>query len=123
MKSLIVSLIATGALCAAATSAMASSHNKLQTVDVAAQQGVDLSSRHRHWRRAHHHRAVFAPRRYRYAYGPAIYPRPYYSYRRHPYYYRPYAWGPAPYVGYGGYRRGFYGGPWSGYMMGLGYGW
>ena len=112
MKALIVSLIVTGALCAAAPYATAASSGKAQTADVAAQQGADLSSRHRHWRRAHHHRVYIAPRRYRYVYGPTIYPRPYYGY--YPYYHRRYAWGPPPFS---------YGGPWSGYLMGLGYGW
>jgi hypothetical protein len=121
MKFLIVSLIAAGALCAAAPDAAASSHDKSRWSETAAQQGAEVGSRHRHWRRAHYHRVVVAPRRYRYVYGPA-YPRPYYSYRVHrPYYYRPYVWGPGPFVGYAGYRP--YGGPWSGYMMGLGYGW
>jgi hypothetical protein len=116
MKTLIVSLIATGALCAVSSSATASSHRTSQTVDVVAQSSVDVGSRRRHWRHAAHHRIVFAPRRYRYAYGPAIYPRPYYR----PYYYSRYAWGPGP---YGGYWPRAYGGPWSGYLMGLGYGW
>ena len=119
MKRLLVSLIATCALCSAAPKAMASPPDKAQAADVAAQQGVDLSSRHRYWRRAHYYPVVVAPRRYRYAYGPAIYPRPYYAYRAYdPYYYRPVAW--APFGGYG-YRT--YGRPWSGYMMGLGIGW
>jgi hypothetical protein len=117
MKVLIVSLLATGALFAAAPAATASSREVAPTVDTAAQQGDDLSARRRHWRRAHYHRIVVAPRRYRYAYSPVIYPRPYYAYPAYRPYYGSYAWGPGP---FGGYR---YGGPWSGFMMGLGYGW
>ena len=100
MKGLIVSLLATGALCAATPSAAASSPARSQTAVVAAHQDVDLSSRHRHWRRAHYYRG-FAPRPYRYGYSPV----------------GPYAWGPGPFRGYG-YRA-----PWSGHLLGIGYGW
>jgi len=117
MKGLIVSLLATGALCAATPSAAASSPARSQTAVVAAHQDVDLSSRHRHWRRAHYYRG-FAPRPYRYGYSPVVYPRPYYGYRTYrPYHYGPYAWGPGPFRGYG-YRA-----PWSGHLLGIGYGW
>lgn len=122
MKGLVVSLIAAGALCATAPAAIASSPVRAQTAGVAAQQGIDLGSRSRHWRRAPHHRVVVAPRRYRYVYRQALYPRPYYGYPRRygyrvydPWPYSAYGWGPRPFYGYGG--------PWSGYMMGLGIGW
>jgi hypothetical protein len=121
MKGLFVSLIAMGALCAATPGAMASSHVGAQTVGKAPQ-SLEASSRHRHWRRAPHYRIVVGPRRYRYAYGPVLYPRPYYGYRAYNPYYA-YTWGPGPFFGFGGYRSHYYRGPWSGYLMGLGYGW
>jgi hypothetical protein len=80
-----------------------------QTLDTAAQQAADMSSRRRHWRRAHYHRVFVGPRRYRYV-APYYY-RPYYSHRA----YNPYFYGYPSYY----YRPR----PWSGYFMGLGIGW
>ena len=112
MKGLITSMIAIGALWVAVPAATASTQPPREpTLDAVAQQAFDMSSRRRHWRRAHYHRVYVGPRRYRYV-APGFY-RPYYSYRA----YRPY------YYGYPHYYYGVRHHPWSGYLMGLGIGW
>jgi hypothetical protein len=113
MKGLITSMIAVGALWVAVPDATASTQLPREpTLDTAAQQASDMSSRRRHWRGAHYHRVVVGPRRYRYV-APGFYHRPYYSYRA----YNPYFYG-YPHTYYAPRYR-----PWSGYMLGLGIGW